>query len=247
MESETANIFKEQLLKLPPEVVAFLSSVDWNDKLDEIGSLYNLNEDQLFDLKQETALVLAGLMHPDDFFETLKDELDLRESIIEAVSDAVEEKIFASVRAALVDFVEKEEAEINATQTDTTPSTTASTEPTSTQTTTQKQIVVPENLPTGPIPEHLIPPIPPKMEAVIAPVPPKVEQDELPGHPFEEKMKLVFTAGESTADNLVLTPVAPTAMADTFVPPPPPASPQQQTPSVPPPARHADPYREPIE
>ena len=238
MNNETENILKEQLTKLPPEVIAFLSSVDWNSKLDEISSLYNLDVDQSFDLKQETALVLAGLVHPDDFLQTLKGEVDLRESILEAVVDAVEQKVFAPVRAVLVDFVENEEAAIDTTSVAPEPAV-APTE--ATTAVAPKPTGAPENLPVAPEPEHLIPPIPPKMEAVFAPVPPQAEQM---GHPFEEKMKQVFTSGQPSADNLVLKSVTPTAMADTFVPPPTPAP---QEPPKTAPSRLADPYREPIE
>lgn len=238
MDSETQKIFEEQLLKLPKEVVVFLSSVNWNDELDTIGSLYNLTDEQLSGFRREVALALAGLVHPNALSANLEQEAGISGAVLEAVVAAVEQKIFASVRTALVDFVEKEETEIDATPTEpasAAPSPIISTPP------TPKQIIVPENLPTAPEPEHLIPPIPSKMEAAIAPVPPDAEKAV---HPFEEKMKQVFTVGQPSADNLVLTPVTPVAMADTFVPPMPQA---QQEPPKTAPSRLADPYREPIE
>lgn len=238
MDSETQKIFEGQLLKLPQAVIAFLSSANWNDDLDAISSLYNLNEEQTSSFKREVALVLAGLVHPDAFSSNLEQEAGLNSAVLEAIVAAVEQKVFAPVRTALVDFVEKEETAIDATP--------AAPEPTAAPTEAATNIApkpagVPENLPIAPESEHLIPPIPPKMEAVFAPVPPRAEEM---GHPFEEKMKQVFTSGQPSADNLVLKSVAPTAMADTFVPPLTPA------PRVPPktaPSRLADPYREPIE
>lgn len=238
MDNETQKIFEEQLLKLPQEVVAFLSTASWNDELDSISSLYNLNDDQTTNLKREVALVLAGLVHPNAISSNLEQEAGINGAVLEAVVAAVEKKIFASVRTALVDFVEKEEAAIDATPA--TPEEAAvPTEPA--PNVAPKPVGAPENLPVAPEPEHLIPPIPPKMEAVFAPVPPQAEEM---GHPFEEKMKQVFTSGQPAADDLVLKPAAPTAMADTFVSPPTPAP--QETPKAAP-SRLADPYREPIE
>lgn len=83
----------------------------------------------------------------------------------------------------------------------------------------------PENLPIADEALPLMPPIPPKT--------PASEQAETPAHPFEEKMKQVFTGGQQTIVDLAIEPATPSAPAPQV--------------SNPPPIYRADPYREPIE
>src|SRR3972149_4972583 len=133
METETEQIFKEQLGKLPAEVVDFISSASWEENLDEIAALYNLPEKEQGDFKLEVTLVLAGLIPPD----APPDNFPFAEK--------------TEPLLPLVPFKLDEE----------------STEP-------------------------LIPPIPPKTPHLEASLPSEVAE---PPHPFEEKMKQVFTAG----------------------------------------------------
>lgn len=253
MENETQKIFEEQVLKLPNAVVSFLASSTWNEELEGIGSMYNLAPEQLSSYKQEVALVLAGLVHPNEFSKTLAGEVGLQGSVLEAIVSATEQKVFATVRHALVDFFEHEEE---------LPQETAPVAAVAPQ-----QNTAPANLPTAPEPEHLIPPIPAKV-VPLAPAP-----EPMPVHPFEEKMKRVLTAGESSLGKVVLE------QATAVIPPPEqpavpsPAIPPQGAPSVyiadttmPKPSAQApavekftapastttrvyraDPYREPIE
>lgn len=84
---------------------------------------------------------------------------------------------------------------------------------------TWKSGSAPDNLPVAEAPEYLTPPIPPKSS--------NLEVEPPSEHPFEEKMKRVFTAGQQSMGDLTLAPIAP------------------QTPNT----AHApyDPYRETIE
>ncbi len=291
MDNETQKIFEEQLLKLPSEVVTFLDTSNWNQDLEDIGSLYNLNSEQIIDYKREVTLVLAGLEHPDDFTSHIQEELLLEGTLLEAIVTATEEKVFSSVRPALLAFFESEVAE----------NSTGNAEPLSAEIPAHPEVAqipsviapqgTPENLPFAPEPEHLIPPIPPKVASLeippvaqipvekatippaptpappqstmvpdfIAPMPQTFEPIMSPRtaddngqavHPFEEKMRQVFTSARPTAENIVLS-QAPQAVSSpaelaasqpvpAFVPPV--AATLQTAPS-----RHADPYREPIE
>lgn len=85
------------------------------------------------------------------------------------------------------------------------------------RTTAWKSGAAPDNLPIAETPEYLVPPIPSKA----------TEESVDSAHPFEEKMKRVFTAGQQSMGDLTLAPIAP------------------QTPNT----AHApyDPYRETIE
>lgn len=229
MNSETQKIFAEQIGLLPKEVVTFLSSTNWAQDLNEIGSLYNLNEEALSIFNREASLVLVGLTHPDEFRETLEQEADLHGAVLDAVVGSVENKIFAPVRSALVSFIENEGAEETEEEVEEESPTieyaapqepvVITKEPTIERPRAQAADIAPDNLPVAEEVEPLIPPIPAK----ISPAP-----SSEPAHPFEEKMKKVFTAGQQTMGEFTLEAPAP------------------QTPKAPP-IYHADPYREPIE
>lgn len=212
-DNEIEKILREQIKKLPKEVVTFISSTDWGSEANEIGSLYNLSNEELFTFKQEITFVLAGLIHPDEFKEVLEQEAGIEGTVLEELVTNVEKKIFSPIRPALVEFFEKEalkSAEDDVVTTE--------------KTRTQMPDVAPDNLPTEEGGEPLIPPIPSKFGRGEA---------EIPSHPFEEKMKKVFTAGQQSMGELTLE------------------APAQKTPSPQapktPPIYQADPYREAIE
>ena len=73
MDNETEKIFAEQLKKLPREVVTFISSTNWDSDANELGALYNLSQVELPSFKREIVLVLAGIIHPDDFSSNWND------------------------------------------------------------------------------------------------------------------------------------------------------------------------------
>lgn len=216
MSNETDKIFEEQLEKLPTEVVNFITSTDWDTDVDEIGSLYSLSEEKLEAFNQEVTLVLAGLVHPDEFKDSLEQEVGIEGTVLEAIVANVEKKIFAPIRPALIEFFEKEAKE--------------NTEEVPVEATTaekprmQMPDVAPDNLPTDEGDEPLLPPIPSKFGK---------EAEEIPAHPFEEKMKKVFTAGQQSLGDLAIEPPSQTPSPT-------------QAPKAPP-ISHADPYREAIE
>ncbi len=276
MEEETDKIFKDQLRKLPKEILNFILSASWDTDADEIGALYNLSEEELGTFKQEITLVLAGLVHPDEFGETLKEEVGItNRAILDAIVKSVEEKIFAPIRPALISFFESEALK------DAEQAPTVTGEPSSIGTVfastrsnpepmdrhagvpardddamgpqsidSQRQggllpvsparvwekepDVVPDNLPVADEVEPLIPPIPEKI-SVGASLSAQTGE-ETPAHPFEEKMKQVFTAGQQSMGDLSIEP----ATSSSAVP---------SVPNVPPtpPIYHVDPYREAIE
>ncbi|MEK7569081.1 MAG: hypothetical protein AAB497_03130 [Patescibacteria group bacterium] len=235
MDDETQQIFKEQFGKLPAEVVGFISSANWDENLDEIGSLYNLSEDEAYNFKQEATLVLAGLVHPDEFGDNLEQEAGIHGAVRDAIVTAVEQKIFAPVRSALVEFlsqegggegVESEKLKVESGEKEATPEevTLAETpEVKEIKSTAWKSGSAPDNLPVAEIPEYLVPPIPPKtadpealLEVRLLEVRPPNE--EAPAHPFEEKMKRIFTAGRQSMGDLTLAPVAPQAPSTAHTP-----------------------------
>lgn len=228
MEDETENVFKEQIGKLPKEVVAFLSSSNWSSDADEIGSLYNLSHEELVAFKREVTLVLAGLVHPDEFKEVLEQEVGIAGAVLDEIVKSVETKIFAPIRPALIEFLKKEDAEKTAEEPVVEKETaTAPMEKPRVQITD----VAPDNLPVGEEIAPLIPLIPAKAPNLEA------EPPSEPAHPFEEKMKKVFTAGQQSMGDLTIGAAAP-ASVEPQAPPQAPNAPR---------IYHADPYREPIE
>lgn len=260
MDSETQKIFEAQLKKLPDEVVSFLTSSNWSDSVNEIASQHRFSKDELLAFEREVTLTLVGLTHPDFFHDILKKEVGLVGEILDTVTKETEEKIFAPIRPMLVSFFENENAQVIEGPMPTTTSSSvldvnllAETQPNKPVpvSITNDQIlnassaplspvpprvwkkesnIAPDNLPTGePLEtEPLIPPIPPKNT---------VSTSETPTHPFEEKMKRVFTAGAQSIEDLSIEPSSPQSA------PMPTPSP---TPTTPRPAAF-DPYREPIE
>lgn len=232
MEDETENVFKEQLSKLPKEVIAFLSSANWSGDTDEIGSLYNLSGEELVAFKREVTLVLAGLVHPDEFREVLEQEVGIAGAVLDEIVKSVETKIFAPIRPALIEFLKKEdEKEILSV-------------PPVPNVPPVSLDVPPDNLPVAEEVAPLMPPIPSK--APNLEVEPPSEGGMDPAHPFEEKMKKVFTAGQQSMGDFTIEPAPPVVPA---VPDVPTVLPVPPVPNVPSPPRiyHADPYREPIE
>lgn len=231
MNNETATIFREQLSKMPSEVVDFISSTNWNEELDEIGALYNLSNEQLYSLKQEVALVLAGLIHPDEFIVALEQETGVKGSVLEAIVSSVEAKIFAPIRPALVGFLEKEEgveetAEGKKEET-AIPETPSPEETAVAETQTRELDIAPDNLPTVET-ESFLPKLMPKN---IEPEP-KVEAEKT--HPFEEKMKEFFVEGQQPAQtNTIKVTTGETTPSE--------IKPETSR------TYHTDPYREPIE
>ncbi|HBB44110.1 MAG: hypothetical protein UW27_C0007G0021 [Parcubacteria group bacterium GW2011_GWA1_44_13] len=229
MDNEAEKIFKEQLGKLPNEVTSFLSSAPWSEDLDEIGSLYNLPENELYGFKREATLALVGLVHPDAFSVMLEQEVGIKGAVLEALVANVEKKIFSPIRPALVEFFEKE-ARNDSVQTqavaEEAPLAQASPSVVSGSVLNVHRIpdVAPENLPTEEG-ESLLTSFTPEFE--------EAEAKETPTHPFEEKMKKVFTAGQQSLGELAIEPSAPPLSAT-------------QAPKAPP-IYQADPYREPIE
>ncbi|MBI3634308.1 MAG: hypothetical protein HY228_01670 [Candidatus Yonathbacteria bacterium] len=234
MDNETLKILEEQASRLPEEVIDFLSSSDWVSILDGIIASSNISSPISNKIKREVVLVLAGLIHPNDFREEIKEQAVGDETTINPIIAEVEEKIFAPIRADLVKFfeeqeeIEKENAEQAESQI---PAKDASSRGAVPSKTWEKMPdVAPDNLPVGEEKNEKL-----KTEEIrggeISPIPTLIqktrpggdESEETAGetHPFEEKMKKVFTGAAISIGELVI--------------------------ETPPPMTKNDPYREPME
>ena len=220
MNNETQNIFASQLKKLPHELVSFLADTNWEETLAGVSTTFSLSKEDASDFEREVIFVLAGLTHPNLLPETLEKEAGLNKEIISPIVREVEEKIFAPIRPLLLSYFESE-ALVDTSLEPKTPVSTIITD-TPPIKIPRKADVAPDNLPTGEETEPLLPPIPPKN---------RVSAEETPQHPFEEKMKKVFVAGQQSMGELSIEP----------------PTPQAPTPPAPSRPSFADPYREPIE
>jgi len=233
MTNEIQQIIIEQIGKLPHEIVVFLSSSEWGTAADEIVSLYNLPKEESSSFKREVSLVLAGLTHPDDFRNILGNEVITNRAVLEPIVASVEEKIFSPIRPALIKFFDGESSQAAVEEV---PPVSELQSAVSGQLSVVPPVsrmpdIAPDNLPTNEEPESFLPPLLPKPPNLETRRP--SEEVALPAHPFEEKMKKVFTAGQQSLGDLAIEPSTQPLSAT-------------QAPKSPP-IYHADPYREPIE
>lgn len=85
---------QSELLKLPKEKQDAVNSFDWITKTQEIGQIFKLTEDEIFDLQIETGLVLVSIIDLNLFKAHLEQNILLSEEITEKISNEIIEKIF---------------------------------------------------------------------------------------------------------------------------------------------------------
>lgn len=229
MDTDIETIFSRQAEILPTEVRRFVASGEWERGLSDVTARLGLSEDNTDSLRTEIALVFAGLVHPDEFRSVLTSELEgLDSATLDALTGEVEANIFTPVRPMLERFfAEQEEAESTAveqeeTQPPTTQQEVASPPPPILPAAERMRDVAPDNLPTGEIQSQDLeePPLMPTIKPKTRPSDDVSEAE--PVHPFEEKMKNVFTGGGADISNLEISPTPPSQVS-------------------------TDPYREPVE
>lgn len=246
MNDETEKIFKEQLEKLPKEVVDFIFSSSWDTDLGEIADLYSLSEKETSIFSREATFVLAGLIHPDEFSFVLEG-LGFKGAVLENLVANVEKKIFTPIRPALIAFFEKEAVESKDKAGVTPAAQPAMSWVITPNKMTAKTTPAPENIPTPDTAESFLPKLIPKVPLVPTPTTPTI-------HPFEDKLRQSFTAGEAPAPTVSVETPAPIVPAPpkVFTPTAPvaPAVPTPQTYVTPKPEApgvyKVDPYREAI-
>ncbi len=94
--------FEKIIDKMPQAVREIFESPEYYAKFTAIGEKNGLNVEQTGDLMTEVVLVMAGLTHPENFLEELRDTESLpKEKILEIAKD-VEEQIFAPIKQELI-------------------------------------------------------------------------------------------------------------------------------------------------
>lgn len=257
MDIEFQNTVREQLAKLPSEVRDFFIASPWEETLDAITVQANIPQDIRGPLKTEVLFVLIGLVHPDALRGELTARFKLPAETIEVIANDVENKILGPIYFKLVNFFNDElaraeargespEEELITSPSPVSPKTqpfgsneisvvqpeTFTVPQTPSRTWEKVPEVIPENLPTEEVTESFLPNLAPKT----TPEAPEVIPGEI--HPFEEKMRRVFTGSTAEGSDLTLKTLAP-------VNTPPAQNLSGQV--APKQAQVFDPYREPIE
>lgn len=115
MDSESKEIIKKQLKKLPKDIQDAVLAVDLAEKFKTITNKHGLRVDQGGALETETMLVMLGLEDPDDYTSNLKREADISQEEAASIAEEVNRMIFLPIRASLKrlhEDVEEEEEKV---------------------------------------------------------------------------------------------------------------------------------------
>lgn len=104
------EIIKTQFNKLPKEIQDAILSANWSDVLRVIAKKYQLHIDQTGLLQTETAMVLLGLIHPDDFQNNLIQELKISSLVAKEIVKDINDEIFFKIRSSLKEIYKIEDS-----------------------------------------------------------------------------------------------------------------------------------------
>ena len=96
MSEELKQLIKEELMKLPKEGQEAITSVNWQNIAEEIGSKY-LIEGELESFQKEIAVTLLGIEYPAYLTRNIKDHLGVSQESAEKMTSEVIEKIFTPI------------------------------------------------------------------------------------------------------------------------------------------------------
>lgn len=221
---------KDQLIEavdtLPENLRGVLFSSNIEQKVQKIGMVEGLLIDQISTLNNLVNFAILNLIPRDSFSSIIEQEILVNTEVAKKLADDISREIFASVEA--MEAQEKKEEKIYEINSISEPDEANISEEPVSEIPVIKTIkvpdIAPENLPIAETVEPFLPPIPLKNPA---------KEKEVFVHPFEEKMKNVFTTIKQPS-------VDPIVEQSSQTPSP------KETPKAPP-IYHADPYREPIE
>jgi hypothetical protein len=105
-QTELQKNIAEAYLRLPENLQAAFSSMEWLEKLNEISKRYRLSEENNHTLGTETTLVLLGLVHPDEYEATLRTELKISPDGVEKIIKEINTEVLAAFRSDLTQTYE---------------------------------------------------------------------------------------------------------------------------------------------
>lgn len=103
----TLEEIKEKFDQLPEDLQWAIMGAEVDDKIQRIGTLYELNSEQTSQLALETYMVLMGVTPIEEFEKSIEGSIGLSKDINNAVLREVNDKIIDKVKPELVKFVEK--------------------------------------------------------------------------------------------------------------------------------------------
>ena len=87
--------------KLPIELQQFFSSMKWMDDLKDISTKYSLTEEQITTLGTETTLLLLGIVHKDEYKDTIEKDLGLSNDIFNNIFSEIEISVLKDIYVQL--------------------------------------------------------------------------------------------------------------------------------------------------
>jgi hypothetical protein len=83
--------------KLPVELQQFFSDMKWMDDLKDISTKYSLTEEQITTLGTETTLLLLGIVHKDEYKDTLEKDLNSSNDIFNNIFSEIETSVLKDI------------------------------------------------------------------------------------------------------------------------------------------------------
>lgn len=99
--AETKNELASRFELLPEDIKAAIMDTGYQEKLFNLAKAQKLTYEELGVLETETTLVLLGMTKPADYRDELQQELKKNDPEIDAIVKAVNEQVFAPIRASL--------------------------------------------------------------------------------------------------------------------------------------------------
>lgn len=88
--------------KLPPNMQELFSSMAWLETIKIISEKYSLSDEQASNLGSNTTLVLLGIIHPDEYQEILKKEINISSEKLDQMLFEINNSVIKNVRGDLV-------------------------------------------------------------------------------------------------------------------------------------------------
>ena len=91
----------EYFAKLPKDAQDIFSSMKWVDSVSDVATKYNLTDKQKEDLATETSLALLGIIHLDQYEDSMINEIDIKKETADMIIAELDKSIFSPIRSSL--------------------------------------------------------------------------------------------------------------------------------------------------
>lgn len=94
MNEKLKKIISNEIIKLPKESQEVISSFGWESILKEIGKKFLLNENEIYQLQVETALILLGIAEEDLLSLNIENRVGISKEEAIKIAEEISQKIF---------------------------------------------------------------------------------------------------------------------------------------------------------